>query len=108
MTRLFDCPYLGTTVELSGEREAHIIASHPGTLPDYLEQLANTLKKPDLIRGSDRDPTALLFSRWFESIRTGRYMAVVTVSDVASSRHWVITAYTARKLTGGNPLWQKS
>lgn len=108
MTRLFVCPYLGATVELSGEREAHITASHPGTLPDYLEQLANTLEDPDLVRDSDRDPNALLFSKWFDSIRTGRYMVVVTVSDVPSSRYWIITAYTARKLAGGTSLWQKS
>lgn len=108
MTRLFDCPYFGATVELSVEREAHITASHPGTLPDYLEQLAYTLETPDLVRGSDRDPTALLFSKWFDSIRTGRYMVVVTVSDVEPSRHWVITAYTARRLVGGKTLWQKS
>ncbi|WP_199311957.1 hypothetical protein [Phormidium tenue] len=57
MTRLFDCQYFGVTVELSGEREAHITASHPGTLPDYLEQLADTLETPDLVRSSDRDPT---------------------------------------------------
>ncbi|MBE9113725.1 hypothetical protein IQ273_30590 [Nodosilinea sp. LEGE 07298] len=108
MTRLFDCPYLGTTAELSGEREAHITASHPGTLPDYLNQLADTLENPDLVRGSDRDPTALLFSKWFDSIRTGRYIVVVIVRDGASSRHWIITAYTARKLTGGETRWQKS
>ena len=108
MTRLFNCPYLGNTVELSVEREAHIAASHPGTLPDYLEQLADTLENPDLVRGSDRDPSGLLFSKWFDSIRTGRYLVVVTISDVPAVRHWVITAYTARKLTGGNPLWQKS
>ncbi len=108
MTRLFSCPYLGARVELSGEREAHIIASHPGILPDYLVQLANTLEQPDQVRSSDRDPTALLFSKWFDSIRTGRYLVVVTISDVSASRHWVITAYTARKLTGGTPLWQKS
>ncbi|MGB3310000.1 MAG: hypothetical protein WBG32_22755 [Nodosilinea sp.] len=108
MTRLFVCPYLGATVELSDEREAHIAGSHPGTLPDYLEQLTHTLEDPDQVRGSDRDPTALLFSRWFDSIRTGRFLVVVTISDVASSRHWIITAYTARKLAGGETRWQKS
>jgi hypothetical protein len=108
MTRFFVCPYLGATVELSVEREIHIAGSHPGTLPTYLEQLTDTLCDPDQVRSSDRDPTALLFSKWFDSIRTGRYMVVVTIGDVDSSRHWVITAYTARKLVGGKTIWQKS
>ncbi|HSM82151.1 MAG TPA: hypothetical protein VLS96_10715 [Nodosilinea sp.] len=108
MAHLFACPYLGATVELSEEREAHIAASHPGTLPDYLEQLTDTLGDPDQVRGSDRDPTALLFSKWFDSVRTGRYLVVVTIRDVTSSRYWIITAYTARKLAGGKTLWQKS
>ncbi|MGB3138137.1 MAG: hypothetical protein WBG38_19320 [Nodosilinea sp.] len=108
MTRLFGCPYLGATAELSAERENHIAAIHPGTLPTYLEQLTNTLEDPDQVRSSDRNPDALLFSKWFDSICTGRCMVVVTISDVPSSRHWIITAYTARKLAGGTSLWQKS
>lgn len=108
MTRFFVCPYLGATGELSAERESHIEASHPGTLPTYLEQLTNTLGDLDQVRSSDRDPAALLFSKWFDSIRTRRYLVVVTVSDGASSRHWIITAYTARKLTGGETRWQKN
>ncbi|MFM7279035.1 MAG: hypothetical protein ACKO1I_15605, partial [Microcystis aeruginosa] len=41
------------------------------------------------------------FSRWFDSIRQGKYVVVVVVSDLNPARHWIITAYLARKLTGG-------
>ena len=47
MTQFFPCPYLGQSVELTSEREQHIIQTHPGTLPDYLSQLAQTLNDPD-------------------------------------------------------------
>jgi hypothetical protein len=101
MSRLFPCPYLDAEVELTDEREQHIMLSHPGTLPDYLEQFAATLAAPDNVCSSDRDERALRFSKWFDSIRTGRYLVVVIISDDNPVRHWIITAYTARKLSGG-------
>jgi hypothetical protein len=106
--RVFFCPYLGIEVELTDEREQHIIETHPGTLPDYLEQLAETLNDPDQIRRSDRDPAAFLFSKWFDTIRTGRYLVVVVVSQTEPARSWVITVYTARKLVGDQPIWTKT
>ncbi|HEY9762963.1 MAG TPA: PBECR2 nuclease fold domain-containing protein [Trichocoleus sp.] len=108
MPKCFFCPYLGKEVELTDEREQHIAIAHPGTLPDYLKQLEEALADPDEIRSSDRDESALLFSKWFNSIRTGRYLVVVTVSDADTGRSWIITAYTARKLMGGNLVWQKN
>lgn len=103
----FACSYLGVNIELSDEREQHIIETHPGTLPEYSEQLAETLANPDQIRRSDRDESALLFSKWFDTIRTGRYLVVVVVSQTEPERYWIITTYTARKLTGGTVVWTK-
>lgn len=103
----FICPYLNTTVDLTEERYQHILENHPGTLPDYLAQLADTLQDPDLIRSSQRDPNALLFSRWFETIRTGRYLIVVVINPLPL-HPWIITVYTARKLTGGPVIWTKN
>ena len=100
MSHFFDCPYLSSQVELSDEREEHIIQNHPNTLPDYIEQLSETLANPDRVRPSKHDTQALLFSKWFDTIRTGRYLIVITVSDLETNRHWIITAYTARKLAG--------
>jgi hypothetical protein len=104
----FPCSYLGVEIELTDEREQHIIETHPGTLPDYLEQLAETLADPDQVRQSDRDPSALLFSKWFATIRTGRYLVVVIVSQPDPLRYWIITTYTARKLAGGKVIWTKT
>lgn len=108
MSRKFSCPYLNASVELTEERSQHIVQTHPGTLPEYLAELEATLADPDLIRSSDRDPSTLLFSRWFEAIRTGRYLIVVVVHQIDPPRHWIVTTYTARKITGGQVLWQKN
>lgn len=105
---LFFCPYLSGLVELTDERLQHITQNHPGTFPEYFPQLEETLADPDLIRSSSYDPNALLFSKWFESIRMGRYLVVVVVSQTDPARHWILTTYTARKITGGQALWQKN
>lgn len=105
MSHSFYCPYLGVEVELSDQREQHIVERHPGTLPDYVAQLAETLELPDLVRRSSRDDSSLLFSRWFDSIRTGRHLVVITVSEQEPVKHWVITAYTARRISGGEQVW---
>ena len=102
MSQFFPCPYLNSSVELTEEREQHIIENYPKTLPDYLSQLAETLNNPDQVRQSNLDSSALLFSKWFDNIRTGRHFIVVTVTDTETQRYWIITAYTARKLSGGN------
>ena len=102
MSRFFPCPYLNANVELTEEREQHINQNHPQTLPNYLSELVETLDNPDQVRSSSFDPSALMFSKWFDTIRTGRYLIAVTVTDDLTERHWIITAYTARKLTGGN------
>jgi hypothetical protein len=106
--KVFSCPYLRAEVELSEEREQHIIERHPGTLPAYAEQLSETLANPDLVRNSDRDISAFLFSKWFSTIRTGRFLIVVVVSDTEINRHWIITVYTTRKITGGTVIWKKT
>lgn len=105
MSQSFLCPYLKTFIELTEERYQHILSTHPGTLPDYLTQLADTLADPDLTRSSDRDPNALLFSKWFETIRGGRYLVVVAINSIDLERPWIITIYTARKITGGQVIW---
>ena len=102
MSQFFPCSYLNSHVELTEEREQHITETHPKTLPDYLSQLIETIGNPDQVRQSNLDSSALLFSKWFNSIRSGRYFIVVIITDALVQRHWIITAYTARKLARGN------
>lgn len=104
----FFCPYLKAQVELTEERERHIEEQHPDLLPQYRQFIADTLSEPDQVRQSRRLANARLFTRWFESVRGGKYVVVVTVSEtVPSARHWIITAYIARRLAG-EIIWKKS
>jgi hypothetical protein len=106
---LFPCPYLNSEVELTDERENHIATTHPDLLPEYRICIADTLADPDQVRRSARFSNARLFSRWFTSVRGGKYVVVVVVSDtIPVSRHWIITAYMARKLVEGAIEWKKS
>jgi len=102
MSQLFPCPYLDSNVELTEERQQHIIQNHPKTLPDYSSELAETISNPDQIRQSKLDNSALIFSKWFNTLRSGRYLVVVIVTDPSTQRHWIITTYTARKLAKDN------
>ncbi|HEX6384103.1 MAG TPA: hypothetical protein VF177_05485 [Anaerolineae bacterium] len=107
---LFDCPYLGQVVELSEERERHIAERHPDLLPEHRDRIAETLAQPDQVRRSTRFHEARLFTRWFDTVRQGKYIVVVVVTDSGPSiRHWIVTAYIARKLSSEGAIeWQQS
>lgn len=106
----FPCPHLESTVELTDERERHIANHHPDLLPEHRQCIADTLADPDKVRRSSRFGNARMFSRWFDSIHGGKYIVVVVVSSTSpSERHWVITAYIARKLAkGGDVEWART
>lgn len=109
MTTLYSCPYLREEVELTEEREKHIADNHPDLLPKYRNCIAQALSNPDQIRQSKRFKSARLFSKWFESLKDGKYVVVVVVTDSAhNSRHWIITAYIARRLSQGEIEWKRS
>ena len=108
MTR-FSCPYLQTEVELTEERERHIAERHPDLLPEHRACMADTLADPDQVRRSTRLRNARLFTRWFDTVRGGKHIVMVVVTDVAASRrYWVVTAYIARQLVEGDIEWTKS
>ncbi len=107
---LFSCPNLNGKVDLIKERERHIAENHPDLLPDNRRYIAITLSDPDQVRHSSRFENALLFSRWFKELHDGKYIIVVVVTDSGSKkrRNWIITAYMARKLAGGELEWKRS
>jgi hypothetical protein len=107
MTSFF-CAYLGREVRLSGEREAHIAERHPDLLPEHRERIGATLADPDQVRRSPRFGAAKLFLRWFPDARGGKHVVVVVVSSGEDGRHWIITAYIARKLAEGEVEWARS
>ena len=107
MTR-FPCPHLNAEVELPEERERHIAERHPDLLPVHRQCIADTLFRPDQVRRSPRCVYARLFSRWFDTVHEGKHVVVVVVSEPGpADRHWIITAYTARRLAKGEMEWQR-
>lgn len=104
----FPCPYLQGEVELTEERECHIAERHPDLLPEHREKIAETLADPDQIRRSGQFGNAMLFSRWCTDLRRGEHVVVVVVSEAEpKERHWIITAYMARKLAEGDVVWRQ-
>lgn len=106
----FLCPYLGSDVELTDEREYHITLRHPDLLPEYRQCIIDTLALPDEIRRSPRFSNARLFSRWFEELRRGKHVVVVVVSNsIPLARHWIVTAYITRRLSRkGEIEWKRN
>lgn len=105
----FPCPYLKGEVELTEERERHIGERHPDLLPQHRARMAETLSDPDQVRRSARFAGARLFSRWYNDQERGKYVVVVVISQSEPrARHWIITAYLARKLAEGEVEWNRS
>ncbi len=105
----FDCPYVEGRVELSAERERHIAARHPDLLPACQQLIGDTLAAPDQVRRSARMSSVRLFSRRFDWLRGGKHLVVVVVSDPGSpGRHWIITAYMARRIAEGEMEWKRA
>jgi hypothetical protein len=106
---LFFCPYLDDDVELTDERERHMLDRHPDLPSSYLEFIAETLDAPDEIRCDVRFENTLLFSRWYSNLRKGRYIVVAVVTDAApQERHWIVTTYLSRTVTQGETIWTRS
>jgi hypothetical protein len=108
MTR-FPCPYLGGDVELTDQRQQHIAEAHPDLFHEHQERIADTLANPDQVLRSLRSGNARLLAHWYNDLLGGKYVVVVVMSDLApAARHWVITAYIARRLTGGSIEWTRN
>lgn len=106
---IFACPYLGSEVELSEEREKHIAENHPDLLPEHRDKIAGTLAGPDEVRRSARFAGARVFSKWYNDVRGGKFVVVVVVTEAGpAGRNWIVTAYITRKLVGGSVEWKRS
>jgi hypothetical protein len=102
---MFECPYLGSGVELTDEREAHIVERHPDLPSDYAERITETLQAPDEVHTGR--PATLVFSRWYDDLHQGKYLLVFVVTG-DDDRNWIITSRLSRRRVPGAPLWQRS
>ena len=100
----FRCPYLGGLVELTDERERHIINKHGELLPGRRDYIAGALADPDLVLRREGAHESILFCRW--RCDAGKYAVVAVIAD--PGRNWIITAYITPRLPKGETLWQRS
>ena len=106
---LFGCPYLDGVVELTDERITHIGNKHSEILSNVQAYVGNTLENPDEVRLSVKDPDVRLFVRWLPQLRNSKYaIIVVRTTEAVETRHWIVTAYIARRRTGGKVEWQRA
>lgn len=63
---------LGNDFELTSERKEHILTFHPDLKP-YFSKLRNVFTRPEEIRISKSDPQVLLFYKYFDKIKGGKY-----------------------------------
>ncbi len=99
---LFPTPHLLGNALLDEEREKHILIRHPELSRDHLELIGDVLLRPDNVRSSSRDHTALLFSRYFPDFMGGKHIVVVVVSNSLTAAHRIITAYVTRRIIEGH------
>jgi hypothetical protein len=104
--RRFVCPWLGAEIELTAERERHIERKHRELLPAHRDKIAEVLADPDVIQ--QRSDSGRLFSRWYTDLGRGRHVVIVVLSQASDpARHWIVTAYTARRLPTGGIEWRR-
>ncbi len=102
------CPYLQGRVELTAEREEHIVRGHPELLPGLRARLERTVADPDEIRGDPGYLGTRRFVRWFDDLLSGKYLVVVVSSTTAIDRgHRIVTAFAARRTPKGEVEWKR-
>jgi len=93
---------LGFTVRVSVRYWATIVGKHPD-LADRLEDVRSTLREPEEVRQSRRDPAVLLFYR--ADVRRGRW--VVAVAKHRDGDGFLVTAYRTDAVKEGDRVWPK-
>jgi hypothetical protein len=105
----FACPYLKGEVELTKERQRHILERHPELGHGWHQLIAETLMTPDQVRRTTRLGNARLISRRFPQVQGGKHVVIVVITDPGQPhRHWIVTTYLARRLAGGETEWQQN
>ncbi len=86
-------------VELTNERKSHISLKHPELKP-HIKKISQVLSSPDSIRRSKFDREALLFYKYFDKIKGGKY---INVTVKTGQRDFVLTAYITDRIRAGEP-----
>jgi hypothetical protein len=73
--------------------------------------IGEAIRDPDQVRSDLRFPGTRLFSRWFDDLLKGKILVVadeLSAEHTSITRHWIVTAYPARRVTQGVVEWSRS
>jgi len=94
--------YSGKYVQLTSQREAHILYAHP-EMQNQDQKIRETISNPDFVIRSRSDDDILLYYRDYENTPvTQKYMCVV-VKDIEEKK-FIITAYFSDHLKKGESM----
>ena len=105
MPEFFVCPYLGSAIECTAERRAHILEKHPDLASQNWDRVAETFAYPDMVYHSNRDGRGRGFAKWYDDLQKSTIDIAINEKD---GRNWLITAYLSRKTPKGEILWARN
>lgn len=86
---------------MTDERVLHIGLKDRDILGNVQGYIGGTLENPDEVLLSVKDSDVRLFVRWFPQLQNGKFaIIVVRTTEALEPRHWIMTAYIARRRTG--------
>ena len=91
---------IGKPVELTDERQAHILRYHPDVGP-FFDRIGDSLAHPDALRRSSQDSAIVLFYKFYPDILGGKYMVVVVKEN---ERSFILTVYLTKSIRTGVAL----
>ncbi len=100
MRELLD--FTGRRIRLTAERWSHI-QEHP-EMRGQEDRIAETLREPDVVILSRRDPSVILYHKFFESTSVSSKYLMVAVK-ILHEDAFVITAFFTNQIKKGEQLW---
>ena len=97
-----ECPYLGRSVELTDERAAHIAATHEVDAATILESIPLVVAAPQVAFQAEHDGRQYLLAREIDRPTGTKHIVVIIVAQTEPDRLWIVTAFIARRLPGGD------
>ncbi|MGA2463633.1 MAG: hypothetical protein ABSH06_04695 [Thermodesulfobacteriota bacterium] len=93
----------GDQIELTSERRFHIVREHP-EVSEYSYLFTEVLSDPDYVKKSNRDDDVLLYYKFFENIKYGKYLLIALKKNL---RSFILTCYITDVLKKGAAIWEK-
>ncbi|MEE8167960.1 MAG: hypothetical protein V3T58_03700 [Candidatus Hydrothermarchaeales archaeon] len=96
---------LGITIRTTEEYWTLIVESKHPIIKRYEKEVKETLREPDEIRKSRKDPKVQLYYRRYKNLEN-RYVCVLIKQ--LNGEGFIVTAYLADKIKRGNVIWQRN